>query len=159
VLPSACAVGLREGRLEFLAPVLSLRKTLMGKNCSVRRCCSERLPGPWAGSPLSDPSVLGLRGTHVGQQAREEMCDTVFPPTRIQISEESGWLHLFPSFCGVLLPQGEWEKGEGALSEVMFALHSPAQEGRSPCVCPSAQSSGENPFLGGARGSLWAHRA
>lgn len=60
----------------------------MGRNCSVREFCFERLPGPWDGSPLSAPSVLGLHGTHVGRQAREEMHDSIFSPTRIQSSKE-----------------------------------------------------------------------
>lgn len=75
--PSACAVALEEGRhpsgWRFLFPLLNLRKILMGKNCSVRQFCSERLPGPWAGSPPSNPSVLGLHSTHVGEWAMVEM--------------------------------------------------------------------------------------
>lgn len=59
----------------------------MGKNCSERQFCSERLPGPWDGSPPSDSSVLGLHGTHVGKQA---MHDTIFPPTKIQSGKELG---------------------------------------------------------------------
>lgn len=60
----------------------------MGKNCSVRQFCFERLPGPWAGSPPSDSFLLGLYGTHVRRWTREEMYDTIVHSTRIQSSED-----------------------------------------------------------------------
>lgn len=68
----------------------------MGKNCLVSQFCSERLSGPlWDG----------------GQ--RTKCVIPFFPPHKDP--KQRGLLHLSLSFCGVLLPQGGWEKGEGGL--------------------------------------------